>query len=84
MKHQEENQLLNVMVQKQCLLVTVKIERDLQSKQTINIQLKIACYNTTGMCFSEISLGRYYLDSPENIIRCQEMIPASNTVDAHM
>jgi hypothetical protein len=37
------------------------------------------------MCFSEISLGPYYLGSPsEIIIQCQEMIPTRNTIDAHM
>jgi hypothetical protein len=66
-------------------LMTVKTEWSFQGKQTINIQVKIACCYTTGMCFSEISLGLYYLGSPsENIIHCQEMIPTRNTVDAHM
>jgi len=61
------------------------MEQNLKSKQTFNIQVKIYSCNTTSMCFSEISLGPYYLGSPsEIIIHCQEMIPTRNTVDAHM
>jgi len=55
-------------VQQNCLLLAVKFNRNMKRKQKLNIQVKIACCNTTVMCFSEISLGPYYLGSPSGII----------------